>query len=83
MAAHYRCDRCEVGRAYCCGVEDGGDLAEVVGTEDAGGDNRERLGVDVVGVVELVDGAAGDAERLAGGDVGVPSIVQVRTPSSP
>ena len=51
------------------GIEDGRDLAEVVGAEDARGDDRECLGVDVVRVVELVDGATGDAERLAGADV--------------
>jgi len=40
-----------------------------VGAEDAGGDDGECLRVDVLGVVELVDGAAGDAERLTGADV--------------
>jgi hypothetical protein len=44
-------------------------LAEVVGTEDAGGHDRERLRVDIVGVVKVVDGTAGDEERLAGADV--------------
>jgi hypothetical protein len=70
VATHHRCDRREVGWAAGCGVEDGRDLAEVVGAEDAGGDDRERLRVDVVGVVEVMGGAAGDAERLAGGNVG-------------
>jgi hypothetical protein len=70
VATHHRCDRREVGWAAGRGVEDGRDLAEVVGAEDAGGDDRERLRVDVVGVVEVMGGAAGDAERLAGGNVG-------------
>jgi hypothetical protein len=70
VAAHDCCDRCEVGRAAGRGVEDGRDLAEVVGAEDPGGDDRERLRVDVLGVVEVVDGAAGDPERLAAADVG-------------
>ena len=34
-----------------------------------GRDERERLGVDVARVVELMDGAAGDAQRLSGPDV--------------
>src|SRR4051794_17539104 len=51
------------------GVEDRGDLAEVVGPEDPGRDDRERLGVRLVQVLELVDGAPRDAERLAGADI--------------
>ena len=43
VAAHHSRDCCQVGRAAGRGVEDGCDLAEVAGTEDAGGDNRERL----------------------------------------
>jgi hypothetical protein len=35
VAAHQRCDRSEVGRAGR-GVEDGCDLAEELGAEDAG-----------------------------------------------
>jgi hypothetical protein len=66
------------------GVEDGRDLAEVVGAEDARGDHRERLRVDVAGVVELVDGAPGMQSASPGPtSTGTPSIVQVRTPSSP
>ena len=43
---------------------------KVVGAENARSDDRQRLRVDVAGVVESVDGAAWDEERLAGGDVG-------------
>ena len=70
MSAHDLAQRGEIRRAAGRGVEDGRDLAEVVGAEDAGCHDRERLRVDVVGVVEVVDGAAGDAERLAGANVG-------------
>jgi hypothetical protein len=70
VAAHHGPDRREVGRPAGRGVEDGSDLAEVLGAEDAGGDHRERPGVDVAGVVELVDGAAEDADRFARADVG-------------
>ncbi len=69
VAAHHCCDRREVGRTVGWGVKDRGDLAEVVGAEDARGDDRERLGIDVVGVVEVVDRAAVDAERLTRADV--------------
>ena len=48
MVAHDLAQGGEIGRAAGGGVEDGGDLAEVVGAENAGGDDRERLGVDVV-----------------------------------
>ena len=51
------------------GVDDRGEVAEVVGAEDAWSDDRERRGVDIVRVVEVVDGAARDAEHLAGADV--------------
>ena len=57
MPAHDLAQSGEIGRAAGCGVEDGGDLAEVVGAEDAGCHDRERLRVDVARVVELVDGA--------------------------
>jgi hypothetical protein len=60
----------QVGRAVGCGVEDRGDLAEVLGAEDAGGDDRERLRIDITAVVEVVDGAAWDAERLARANIG-------------
>jgi hypothetical protein len=50
--------------------DDLGDLAEVVGPEDAGRHDRERGGVDVADVVEAVHGAARNAERVAGADVG-------------
>ena len=46
MSAHDLAQRGEVGRAAGGGVEDGGDFAEVVGAEDAGGDDRKRLGVE-------------------------------------
>ena len=69
VPAHDRAEGGEIGRAAGCGVEDGRDLAEVVGTEDAGSDDRERFGVDVAGVVEPVDRATGDAEHLARADL--------------
>ena len=84
MTPHHRCDRREIRRAADRGVEDGRDLAEVVGAEDARCDDRERLRVDVVGVVEVVDGAARDAERLTRTDVDRNALDrQVSTPSSP
>ena len=84
MAAHHCCDRCEVGRPAVGRVEDGRYLAEEVRAENAGGDDRERPGVHVAGVVEVVDGAPGMQSVSPGPtSVGVPSIVQDRTPSSP
>src|SRR4051794_20005197 len=62
VAAHYLSDCREIGRAAGCGIEDGRNLTEVVGAEDAGCHDRECLGIDVASVVELVDGATGDAE---------------------
>ncbi len=70
VSAHDLTQRGEVGRAAGRSVEDGRDLAEVVGTEDAGRDDCQRLGVEIAGVVEVMDGAAGDVERLAGSDIG-------------
>ena len=84
MAAHHARDRRDVGWAVGCAFDESCEFAEVIGAEDAGGDDRERPRVDVVRVVEVVDSAARDTESLAGADsVGVPSIVQVSTPSSP
>ena len=84
VAAHdlAKCD--EVGRAVDGGVEDGCDFAEVVGAEDARCDDCERLRIDIVRIVELVNGTARDAEHVAGStSIGESSIVQVSTPSSP
>ncbi len=57
VAPHHRCDRGEVGWASGRGVEDGRNLAEVVGAEDSGCHDRQRLRIDIARVVELVDGA--------------------------
>ena len=59
MFAHHLVECGEIGRTAGCGVEDRCDFAEVVGTEDARCHDRECLRVDVAGVVELMDGAAG------------------------
>ena len=76
MATHHRCDRCEVWRPAPSRVEDGRDLAEEVGAENAGGDDRERLCVDGMGVVEVMDGAAGMKSASPGPtSVGTPSTV--------
>jgi hypothetical protein len=68
VAVHHRCHRRQVGRASGRDVKDGPDLTEVPGAEDAGGDDREGLRVHAVGVVEAVDGPAGNDERFAGAD---------------
>ena len=47
MPTHHCCGRCEVGRPAVSRVEDGRHLAEEVRAENAGGDDRERPGVDV------------------------------------
>src|SRR5881392_3534591 len=70
VPAHDLAQRGEIRRAARRGIEDGRDLAEEVGAEDARGDDCERLGIDLAPVVEVVDGAAGDKERLAGSEVG-------------
>jgi hypothetical protein len=84
VAEHHGCDRREVGRAAGRIVEYERHLPEVVGAEDAWGDDRERPGIDLVTVVEPGDDTARNAEQLAGPtSIGVPSSVQVSTPSSP
>jgi hypothetical protein len=69
VAAHHRADRGQIRGAARRGGDDGRDLAEVVGAKEAGGDDRERGGVDVAGVGEGVDRAARDEEGLARPDV--------------
>src|SRR5439155_2310457 len=69
VAPHHRCDRGEVGWASGRGVEDGRNLAEVVGAEDAGCHDRQRLRIDIARVVELVDGATWNEKRLSGSDI--------------
>ena len=65
MLPHDRAQREEVGWAAGRRIEDGGDLAEVLGTEDPRCHDRECLCVEVMRVVELVDSASWNAERLA------------------
>src|SRR6266516_6498671 len=69
VAPHHRCDRGEVGWASGRGVEDGRNLAEVVGAEDSGCHDRQRLRLDIARVVELVDGATWNEKRLSGSDI--------------
>jgi hypothetical protein len=47
VPAHHGRDCRQVGRAAGGGVDDRRDLAEVIGAEDAGGDDRQRLCVEV------------------------------------
>src|SRR5215211_6295195 len=61
VASHHFPERCGVGRAASCGVDDSGHLAEVVRAEDARGDDREHRRVDLMIVVEAVDDPARDA----------------------
>src|SRR5215216_6459482 len=60
MASHHFSERCGVGRAASCGLDDGDHLAEVARAEDAGADDREHLRVDSMIVVEAVDDSARD-----------------------
>ena len=65
VAAHDLADRGGVGRASRGGVEHGGDLVEVVRSEEAGRHDGQELRVAVVAVLEGVDGAARDEDDLA------------------
>src|SRR6266571_2413654 len=69
VAPHHRCNRGEVGWASGRSVEDGRNLAEVVGAEDSGCHDRQRLRIDIARVVELVDGATWTETRLSGSDI--------------
>ena len=69
MAPHHVADRDEIGGAAAGGVDDCRRFAEVVGAEEARGDDRERGGGDIAGVGEGVDRAAGDEEGRARPDV--------------
>jgi hypothetical protein len=66
VVAHGLGERSEVGRASGGSVDDGGEVAEVLRAEDAGADDRERLRVGVVRVVEAMDDPARDQESVAG-----------------
>jgi hypothetical protein len=66
VATHDFADSSGVGwGAGRCGLEDGGDLAEVVGAEEAGGDNGEGFCRGGVEVFEAVDGSARDEDGVA------------------
>jgi len=52
VAAHHGCDGGQVGRAAGGRGENRRDVAEVVGAEDAGRDDRQGLGIEVAGVGE-------------------------------
>src|SRR6266516_1412379 len=69
VAPHHPCDRGEVGRTSGRSVEDGRNLAEVVGAEVAGCRHRQRLRIDIARVVEPVDGATWNEKRLSGPDI--------------
>jgi hypothetical protein len=69
MTAHHRRHGGEVGRAAGRGVEDSRRLAEESRADDARSGNPDGLGIDITGVVEVMDGAAGDEDRFAGSDV--------------
>src|SRR3954451_12567910 len=73
-AAHDLADCHEIGRAAGRGIEDGRNFTKVVGAEDAGRHDRECLRVDVACVVELVDGASGDAERFSFADLACDAV---------
>ena len=84
MAAHDCSDRSQVGRAAGCLIEDRGDLAEVLGAEDAGSDDRQRLGTEVAGVRELVAAPRGiQSTSPAPTSCAWPSTVQTSVPSRP
>src|SRR5215208_2380368 len=74
VASHHFSERCGVGRAASCGLNDGDHLAEVARAEDAGADDREHLRVDSMIVVEAVDDSARDAQHFARADVGLSSV---------
>src|SRR5215218_3454221 len=74
MASHHFSERCGVGRAASCGLDDGDHLAEVARAEDAGADDREHLRVDSMIVVEAVDDSPRNAQHLARADVGLSSV---------
>ena len=57
MAPHHCSDRHEIRRAARRGLDDRRHLAEVVGAEDAGADDRQHLRIDVALVL-------GELERL-------------------
>src|SRR4051812_10743405 len=69
VAAHHRRHGGEVGRAAGRGVEDSRRLAEERRADDARSGDPDGLGIDSTGVVEVMDGAAGDEDRFAGSDV--------------
>lgn len=70
MAAHDLAECDEVGRAAGRCVEHLCDLAEEVGAEDAGHDDRKLARVRIASVVEVVHGATGDAQRFPRADGG-------------
>src|SRR5262249_5925661 len=69
VAAHHCADRRHIGRAAGGSVENRSHLAKEVGAEDARRCDRQRLGIHVSPVGELVHDAAGDVEHLAGADL--------------
>src|SRR3954447_24547501 len=74
MAAHDRCDRFEVRRAARRGLDDVGDIAEVVGPEDARSGDCQELCPRRTGIHEPVHLAAPDADRLTRADVSVVAV---------
>src|SRR5919107_6209379 len=74
MASHHFGERYRVRRAACCGLDDGGHLAEVLRAEDAGADDRQHLRVSLLMVVKAVHDSPRNAEHLARPDFGLFSI---------
>jgi hypothetical protein len=72
VASHHFGERYGVRRTASCGLDDGGHLAEVLGAEDAGADDREHRRVDLmIVVVKAVDDSPRDAQHLSRADLGL------------
>src|SRR5690606_25786367 len=63
-----------VRRAACSGGEHGGGLPEVVDADRGWRDDAENFRIAAPSVVESVDGAAGNAERIARPDLDLDTV---------
>jgi hypothetical protein len=67
-------ERYGVRRAVCCGLNDGGHLAEVGRVKDARADDSKHLRVDLMVVVEAVYDSPRDAQHLARANLGLQAL---------
>jgi hypothetical protein len=74
VAAHDVSQLSVIARTAASGIDDCGNLTEILRTNGSWRDYNQRLSIPASGVVETVNCATADAEDLPGADINFPSV---------